>query len=492
MILQFHGAVQQVTGTSPLPTPPVSGVTAGYGDLVNSGVDRTALSNGASITQWDDQSGNGYHLDEIIGTTPTYDATNNQLDFTAGSLYNGTAPVITGSTKRTVFLVTETTTTNNTYNLFIGKFTAGPDGEYLFMQQVNSSNLRIDIANAYKDFSRTAVSNQRFIFTTYSTGTTISSTKVRVDGTELTQSGILNGAYTFNNSEGIIAGGGYINSSNVGVRTGSGVKNSEIIVYDRALTAAEIEQVENYLATKYGLDVRPSTAIKVSSAALIQQTGDNQFQFNANTNQAFSIATWFRFDSTDPNSFAYLTGRETASSNRHHQIYPYTSAGQTAFLTQTGGSPDVYTMTGFTALTKNKWYFVVSTATLADGGRKEIHLYDESGLVQSGFTTTYSGINANNNFKFIIFATRVGGYWSIHHQNSFGVWDRPLTSAEIEELWNSGNGLSYLGVKGSNTLTDDLNEWFELDNWDGTSHIGKHSGTVMVKGGSGTITNVST
>lgn len=480
-----YGIFSSTVTPTPLPTPPVSGVTAWYGDLVNGGTDRTTLSNGASITQWDDQSGNDYHLDSVSGT-PTYDATNNLLDFTAGTLYNLTHEPISGSSDRTIISVYETITGGNERVLTFGDVTLGG---YLGVQNISTSTFQYGIDGGYQRFNQSIGTNNKILNVAGNNGTLVTNSFARNNGIDLTKSTPSSG--TIDTTGGGIMTAGYIN--NGVVFPNNDIKLYEVIIYDRVLSISEIEQVEAYLGEKY-FNTRPVESTRISLDALVQQTGNNTFQFNTNTNQAFTIAQWVKIGSGNTQSYLYTSGRETASSNRHHQIYPFTSTDSVAFLTQTGGSPNVWGMTGYTTPVAEKWYFITASATLDDGTgspEKKVFLYDEAGFIASGSTNVYNGINVNSNFKFIINAVRLNNY-SNHEgvYSAFGVWNRALTDAEIAELYNDGAGKQYASL--STGLKTDMAEWFDFGDWDGSNVTGKHVSTVMVKGGSGTISNETT
>jgi len=244
----YFGFVQQ-GGVTPFDPTQISGLTAWYGDLVNNGTDRNTLSNNASITQWDDQSGNDYHIDSVSGSI-TYDATNDNIDTTAGVLYHLTHPIATGSSNRTVFLVGESAegAGASNYFYFIGYYDAS-GGDYYSTIYSSTNNLRLDSSSQFRDFTGSFSTNTPTLITVGNTGTTTASAFMRKNGSDLSVNGTVEGG-GFDTNVGI-SFGGYLNG-NTPTDYGS-MSYQEFIVYNRALTTTEIEDVERYLNIKYGI-----------------------------------------------------------------------------------------------------------------------------------------------------------------------------------------------------------------------------------------------
>jgi len=84
------------------------------------------------------------------------------------------------------------------------------------------------------------------------------------------------------------------------------------------------------------------------------------------------------------------------------------------------------------------WYFV---AAVYDADAATLSLSKDNGTVSTlgsitpGYPTT-SG-------DFVLNASQLACCYHIGKVDAFGIWDRALTAAEITEVYNSGNGLSY-------------------------------------------------
>ena len=212
------------------------------------GADATTVTGTTTVTQWRDKSGNARHLGVGSGTT-SYSSNAIQL---ASSYMFVTSPV--DLSKVTVFIVAKTPGGYN-HTVFIGRPNTAADYDSLdgfgfFMDGQTAIRFYGQSANI-STFSVNTSTPQLFSF--QSSGTSISGW---LNGTS--QSG-----GTLSSSRTSTAQGFAIGASWYGTFYGNIVANAllyEILVYNSALTTSQRQQVEGYLAHKWGLQTSiPST-----------------------------------------------------------------------------------------------------------------------------------------------------------------------------------------------------------------------------------------
>jgi hypothetical protein len=229
---------------SPIPT---LNLRAWYGDVVNNGINRTTLANAASITQWDDQSGNGFNINTKTGTV-NYEQFTNSINLSGGALYNTVHNILSGNVSRTIFTVGFAGSVGVTQEfMFLGN--AGGNGIAWFPQP-SAAAMRVDCNATYNQFNTTNTANVTTLYTTKFSGTTVAHISARKNGADLSvQSTNINGQVV-NTSPAIMVGGYLVNGSPT-VR--GNMRMKEIIIYNRLLSPAEITQVETYLNNKYSI-----------------------------------------------------------------------------------------------------------------------------------------------------------------------------------------------------------------------------------------------
>lgn len=242
-------------GVSDFSPDQIDGLVVWYGDNVNDGTDRTTLSDGTAITQWDDQSGNDYHVTPtndspvVSGNSIYFAGSNNRLKYTGTMKISGT----TSKTEFISFLIENTTSTQygtqygtvnstgkqNSFSTVMGGSPIG-DGTGMFMS---------DYRGYYKYLIDSNgdgwIPSASYIWTKKNPDNFIGNEINRINGTGVIQNSGNNGYYDFGND--LNVGGWYDNS-----RQFKG-KLFEYIAYNRALTTEEIEQVEDYLNNKYNI-----------------------------------------------------------------------------------------------------------------------------------------------------------------------------------------------------------------------------------------------
>ena len=248
----YFGNIQQGAGGGEV--LPVSGVTGWYGKLVNSGVTRTSLSSGTTITQWDDQSGNGYHMGDYLGT-PYYDATENAIRLNSASTIGclGNAPPIGGSVS-TTFVVYKNmgslTENERTYPINWGSSTPW---NIVCIEDVGTPFTYLGAGAAYKDWAATIFGTAKVLTTYHNSTNNSTGFFLKKNGSLVTHRNLT--PNTIPNNERYLAICGGIDAGGSLVLYGS-AKNwnvYEVIIYAASLGAQQIIDTENWLNAKYSI-----------------------------------------------------------------------------------------------------------------------------------------------------------------------------------------------------------------------------------------------
>lgn len=234
---------------------------------------------------------------------------------------------------------------------------------------------------------------------------------------------------------------------------------------------------------------KPYEKIQFINAGLI---GDADATFNVgNTttfpDNAYTICTWFQGLPNQTTSF-YMTGRETSASNKQFQLLFDSSANNFNFLTHPAGTSSEQLTASLNFNTyKNKWLFVAATAIKASGNvRKNLYIYDENGFVSSGTSTTYTAMYSNTSNRLAVgFARNSSGNVAYSQRMStYGFWKGVKTPEQIKEIWNYGRGLQYSQLSADQRTN--LVEWWDLDDWNGTSCNGESGAENLTRATNGT------
>ena len=199
----------------------------------------TVIRSGSNVSQWNDKSGNGYNATQItLGAQPTYSNKylylngvnqyfNVNLDFLAGVSHNS-------------FIVLQ----NFNYQNIYGAITGGNGSNSLHIGFSNSSNYRMNYwAN---DWYTSITSNYKINQTNlinyfwYNNTSKTIYTNGGLEGT-VNQVGII-GTMSGGGSIGNVVSQGYLNANIY-----------EILIYPTLLTTSQRQQIEGYLAWKWGL-----------------------------------------------------------------------------------------------------------------------------------------------------------------------------------------------------------------------------------------------
>jgi hypothetical protein len=263
----------------------------------------TFTLSGTNVTEWRDKSSQAYTLTVPSGkTNPTY--SNGVLNITGSNgLWTTTNFAISGNAQVSLFAVQTVTGTNTLGGgVHIGFAAAATPPTYFSVAtyfESPSSNTYIYVPSCFGPDNLIIVSNS-------------------VRGTRILGCGIYNGARIDGTSNGTLLGGATLTNANfgvqpfqVGMRTANNSPTTEgtlceAICYNVALTTAQRQQVEGYLAWKWGMQatlptthpyyrVLPSTPLFTPTAVLNCDLWLDATDVNGTgtppTNGA-SVATW--------------------------------------------------------------------------------------------------------------------------------------------------------------------------------------------------------
>jgi hypothetical protein len=224
-------------------------------------------TNNNKVTQWNDLSGNGYHVTQAdTSKAPTYSATGGPgsrptLTFDGTDDFLASAAHFWGSDDLTVIVVMKfANATRNAQEVVIRKGESVGNNRQFYVMGQNSSNSFVIDFSVFKDGG--AVNYVAYLFAqkynTYKLQSCISDgagvVTANIDGNtqSVTRSANGSGDDTIKNSSS--------SKTSIGVANPDGTPAaflqgsiSEIIVFSRALTTTERTAVENYLNKKYDL-----------------------------------------------------------------------------------------------------------------------------------------------------------------------------------------------------------------------------------------------
>lgn len=207
----------------------------------------TITLNGSTVSQWDDKSGNDYHVSQgTASNQPTLTSnvlnSKNILRFDGGDwLENLVATPVGGSTNRTIFIVFNYTGSSIDYPLYLGTASASPSNGTVFGV---SQEIAARVANGSRVFND-SVSSSHSIVSLILDGTTTSDLSAWKNATSLGVSSTSN--QTINTGSRFYVGG----ASTVGSWLAGDI--AEIIIYSSALSTSDRESVESYLSDKWGI-----------------------------------------------------------------------------------------------------------------------------------------------------------------------------------------------------------------------------------------------
>jgi len=169
-------------------------------------------------------------------------------------------------------------------------------------------------------------------------------------------------------------------------------------------------------------------------------TIDLGFSVDSGYNTAFTVSHWVKLDTLDNDSRPTIT-TDVATSGRGFTIYFDTSGWgmtNTVFTWVHDGSTIRVVSADNGAITTGVWYHIVVTW---DNSSNTLNLYLNGSNVNNIKSSGTPGNMALNEFV-IGFNTGQQNYFG-GIVDEVGFWKRVLTTDEISDLYNSGDGLTY-------------------------------------------------
>jgi hypothetical protein len=217
----------------------------------------TASGSPMRVSQWNDKSGNGYHLTQASSTPqPVSGASTvnglNAIDFTSGRrLARPNVPVLQNIAGATSYVVVRGTYSSNfsTFCTITRDNSINLSRAALFGHAgtMRAGGRRLD-ADSFQSADSGAVVNN----TAYQVGGLYdyanADLKIRVNGTSTTRSGGFQTAGNTSNTDSRVV----VGANDNGTETYAG-SICEVVVFSRVLTAAELDLLESYFSSKWGL-----------------------------------------------------------------------------------------------------------------------------------------------------------------------------------------------------------------------------------------------
>ena len=221
----------------------------------------TITLNGSTVSQWDDKSGNNYHVSQATASNqPTFTASalNSKsvvrFDGVNDGLINTGDTPVGGSTNRTVFIVFNFNGTTIDYALVLG-YNGALNGKAFGI----SEEIAVRVNNGNRVWT-TAVDSTHAIVTIVLDGTSTTDLSAWKNGSSLTASSTA--TQTIDTQSGVGIG-----RSPAGNHLNGDV--AEIIVYNSALSTSDRESVESYLSTKWGISVAEAASDEYTNSLLL-------------------------------------------------------------------------------------------------------------------------------------------------------------------------------------------------------------------------------
>ena len=343
-------------------------------------------SSGSNLSQWRDKSGNGYIMSNNAGTTTV--AANSLNSLNTVYIPSGTNTKITnfsGRTKMTFFIVGKCAAGQYLISFNGGFFYAGNDS---LLHMVPPSGPYLDLDDSIGSPTPVVSNNAWFIFCIgYDNATNSTANPYTINGSPANGT---NRATTARGASGILADQFITNTLYINSTSGTNSYDSdytaELIYYNTTLSVSQRQQVEGYLAWKWGLQ---STNLPVGhtykNAAPIGVTNPAGISRPANvlpipSIACFPIRTYFlvtadlmlHVDAGNPASYpgSGSTWYDLTTSGLNVTLYgspTYSSAngGYIAFTpssSQYGGTSGTYnSSTALTRWTTEAWHYYTNT-----------------------------------------------------------------------------------------------------------------------------------
>jgi len=418
----------------------------------------TVILSGSKVIQWNDKSGYGNNLSTISGT-PTYNSVNGLLltPTNTGILQSCNYFNITSNT--TAFMITRLASvpTNFSYSIVFTDIDSGGGpqniGDYSIRFTTNGT--LIGISGNAQDFGKmnyyvNGTFNPNFTSNVYLSNTIIDAANI-------------NGSY--GNTRIQLSSAFYSRYMNGYI--------SEVIVYSNALTTNQRQQIEGYLAWKWGLQKNLSASHPAAGPSLpIVRVGTSSYQWQPNT--ISGLALWL--DAADPSTlFKDAAGTTPVTNNSQIQLWKDKSGSnnnasntQTSILYYSNGINSLPTIffpgtqtTGFSlsavklpnGSSDASYFFVINKNnspiqvffTHGSSATNLKQFYASAGLAidKSGVALISDSVTITNN-KIIVSCTETSLTTGVNGWRN----GTPFTNNGATTTWNVGTTAAWLGSGG--------------------------------------------
>lgn len=379
----------------------------------------TLTLSGSNVTQWNDKSGNGRNTSSVTGTP--------QLSYSGGfrslpSIYFGASSAFTGSisytgTTLTAFVVARVNTVANPLRFFSlgqsGRNDYASTSDIVVLTTGNATTelgwYRNYVSVGNGSANVTTIYNSPFLYTLNVNGSTgVIVVNGNTAGPSTTSSGTTSGSFGYST---YAIGGGF--TPTLGNYLGNGFI-AEIILYNASLTATQRQQVEGYLASKWGtqtnLPFEHPYSLRVSSTFPYLTRNPATAAFIPR--QIANCALWL--DSADSSTLTLSGSNVTTWNDKSGNGRNFTASGTGATWSSTAPglvfTTNLYTSSYTAAVTSETIFAVVKYSSTgffigssANGGR-EVGVYSSTqfGIPKTGIEwgpiTPVSSVSAGTTY----------------------------------------------------------------------------------------------
>tara|TARA_Y100000991_G_scaffold192607_1_gene160238 strand:+ start:310 stop:1023 length:714 start_codon:yes stop_codon:yes gene_type:complete len=214
--------------------PVTGGRIAHYSSLILSG-----YVDGDDVSLWPDVSGSGFHLNGLAAYNTSHPSGIPLLLFSGNGFSNTQFPAL-GAQNRTVFVVGTSSQTSDNVVVAMGRGSGGANGENY--KVTSEMALRVNGGNRFWPPPFTGTSGPIKLVTIRQSGSNTADTEAWLDGASLTETSTIGAELSTASGLGVGAQTGTLPfSGNLG----------EVIIFNRALSTSEREQVDNYLIQRF-------------------------------------------------------------------------------------------------------------------------------------------------------------------------------------------------------------------------------------------------
>jgi hypothetical protein len=254
---------------------------------------------GSNVTQWNDKSGNGKHA--TAAGTPTY-LSSGGIQLNGSTDYFSNTNFAYNLSTRSIFVVVKINTyaINTGIVVFIPSPSSGSDWETttaMTIETVSNSFRAYGNTGGYDSFTSATLTNVN-LFNDNMNGRSGSSFLFGTQSTAVTAS------YTAGTTSGYVVGGRWISGAVVSGARLSGIIY-EVVMYTGPVTSTQRQQVEGYLAHKWGLRTRLPAPHPYQYSLPAMTSGFTPLTFASDTPTTSGVATIATFLTTTDQTMTY-------------------------------------------------------------------------------------------------------------------------------------------------------------------------------------------